>query len=281
MKQNSRDSEDNNRDQLRAQYELEKELAARLLSSKRPERLRLYKEVYDELFAKVAAHPQVLRMSDPEIAATKVSRELAVLRRFIREDTTFLEIGAGDCQLSLNVAQIAKQVYAVEVTDALIKEVRWPQNFTLMISNALSLDLPSNSIDFAYSYQVMEHLHPEDAREQLCEVHRVLASGGCYLCVTPNKLGGPWDVSRYFDPVATGLHLKEYTNAELEELFLDIGFSRVRCYLRAKGLHLLLPTLPIKILEGCLARLPADRRSIASSWYPFLRILGASVLGTK
>ena len=61
----------------------------------------------------------------------------------------------------------------------------------------------------------MEHLHPDDALEQLQNIYSALVPGGIYLCITPNRLSGPQDVSRDFDMVATGFHLKEYTISEL------------------------------------------------------------------
>jgi hypothetical protein len=55
----------------------------------------------------------------------------------------------------------------------------------------------------------------------------VLRQNGTYLCVTPSRLNGPHDISKYFDDEATGLHIKEYTNAELQALFLAAEFFRL------------------------------------------------------
>jgi hypothetical protein len=57
----------------------------------------------------------------------------------------------------------------------------------------------------------MEHLHPEDALEQLQKIRRTLARGGVYVCITPNRVNGPHDVSGLFDDEARGLHLREYS----------------------------------------------------------------------
>lgn len=61
----------------------------------------------------------------------------------------------------------------------------------------------------------MEHLHPDDAYEQLQEIYNALIPGGIYICITPNRLSGPHDVSQYFDSIATGFHPKEYTTVEM------------------------------------------------------------------
>jgi hypothetical protein len=81
----------------------------------------------------------------------------------------------------------------------------------------------------------MEHLHPDDALEQLDNIYASLAPSGVYLCRTPNRLNGPHDISKYFDPVATGFHLREYTVSELRQLFMQAGFSRTRLVIAAKG----------------------------------------------
>ncbi len=71
----------------------------------------------------------------------------------------------------------------------------------------------------------MEHLHPDDASDQLREIFRILRPGGVYLCITPNRLSGPHDISRYFSDTAQGLHLREYSAGELCELFQRAGFT--------------------------------------------------------
>ena len=74
----------------------------------------------------------------------------------------------------------------------------------------------------------MEHLHPEDAFEQLRNIIRALAPGGRYVCITPNRLNGPHDVSSHLDREATGFHIKVYTVTELARLFRAAGFAKAR-----------------------------------------------------
>lgn len=272
---------DRSKEQLWEQYQLEKALAGKLYGATKTERQALYKSAYDELFRTMRHHPQVVHKSEPSTQQKKLGSQLAVLRHFIRWDTTFLEVGAGDCQLSLKVAGLVKQVYAVEVSEELTKGLACPSNLKLIITDSCTLNVPRNSVDFAYSYQLMEHLHPEDALDQLVSIHDALAPGGRYLCVTPNRLNGPWDISRYFDDAATGLHLKEYTNSELETTFKHAGFAHVRIYLRAKGLHLFLPLLPIRMLESVLSAMPSNLRKRVANSYPCRRIIGVMLVGTK
>ncbi len=184
------------------------------------------------------------------------SPEWRFLRRFLRRDSVFLEIGAGACTISLAAARFVKKVYALEVSEELTKSLIGTQNFELILSDGCSIPLPAASVSIAYSHQVMEHLHPDDALEQLANIHKILVSQGIYICVTPNRLSGPHDISKYFDVVATGFHLKEYTNTELSNLFKQAGFSKVRAYVGAMGIYIRFPLFLLRLLENLLSRLP-------------------------
>jgi SAM-dependent methyltransferase len=245
-------------DRVRAHYEIERELADRLRAAPRAERLRLYAFVYDELFGRVPDHPQLTRRSDGRAQAERVRGRLAVIRHLAAPGFTFLEIGAGDCSLSLAVAEYAKRVVAIDVTDELRPAVAATPNFAFALSDGLRLDVPPGSIDLAYSDQLLEHLHPDDAGEHAREVHRVLRPGGRYVCFTPSPLTGPHDISKYFSATATGLHLKEYTTADLRRLFAGAGFSQVRNIVHARGRLFLVPSGPFAWAERAARRLPGE-----------------------
>ena len=164
--------------------------------------------------------------------------QLAFIGRFLRPGQTFLEIGPGDCALSFEVCRHAARVLAVDVSTEITNVPDVPANFRLIISDGCSIPAQRNSVDVAYSNQLMEHLHPDDALEQVHNILDVLKPGGVYICITPNRITGPHDVSRGFDEEATGFHLKEYTTSELTALFREVGFSKVRSYVGARGLHL-------------------------------------------
>jgi hypothetical protein len=82
---------------------------------------------------------------------------------------TLLEIGPGDCALSFEAAKSVRQVYAVDVDAVLSRNARPPANFRLFLSDGVSVPVPPG-VDFACSNQLMEHLHPEDACQQLCNI---------------------------------------------------------------------------------------------------------------
>lgn len=237
-------------------YEIEKELANRLRKSSREERRALYTSLYDEFYQRVPSDPQLTQKQSSQDAFGTTSSQLRFLLRFLHREGVFLEIGAGACTTSLAVARFVKKVYALEVSEEITKSVRGPENFELILFDGFTIPLPAESVSIAYSDQVMEHIHPDDALEQLANIHKILVSRGIYVCVTPNGLSGPHDVSKYFDLVATGFHLKEYTNTELSSLFKQAGFSKVRAYIGAPGVYMRFPLVLLRLQEGLLSRLP-------------------------
>jgi SAM-dependent methyltransferase len=266
-------------EQIRQHYIAEKELALRLRLSERKERAQLYISIYDELFRRVPFHPILTRKVTPSQRQRAITWQLQFLRRFLKPSHHFLEIGAGDCALSLEVATQVRRVYAVDVSAKLTESIPRPVNFELLLSDGCSVNVPANTVDVAYSNQLMEHLHPEDALQQLREVHRTLKPGGAYVCVTPNRVGGPYDISRHFDSVATGLHLKEYTVAEASDMFRRVGFARVRAYVGARGFYLTPPLAVIRAAEAVLERVPHRLRlalcdSVLLRAFMMIRLVG-------
>jgi len=260
-------------DRIRAHYEIERALADRLRAATRQERRLLYSALYDELFRRVPDHPLLTRSSSPLEAQQVLRTQVKFLRRFIKSTVTFLEVGAGDCALSLEVAKSVRQVHAVDVSGEIAKTSATPQNFTLSLSDGCSVPVADGSVDVAYSNQLMEHLHPEDAFEQLENIYRVLAPHGVYLCVTPSRLTGPHDVSSHFDTAATGFHLREYTISELVALFRQVGFSRVCAYVGAKGYYARCPVGPLMFCETVLGAMPERARNLIAHSLLFRMLL--------
>lgn len=220
--------------ELRQHYQVEMELADRLKSAHKDNRRKLYASVYDELFKRVPSHPQLRRKLSAEDSARRVGPQIQLLKPFLRPDTVFMEVGSGDCQLAFAVAPTVQKVYAIDVSRCITEADQLPPNVDLVISDGVSVPVQPKTISLAYSNQVLEHLHPEDALEQLRDIYTALAPGGVYLCITPNRLSGPHDISGYFSSVPRGLHLHGYTNYEVLRIFRKAGFSHVVSYLRGK-----------------------------------------------
>ena len=195
--------------QLRKDYLVERGLADRLRSATKSDRQRLYSTVYDELFRQVPDHPQLTRKANPAAMRDAVVTRLHLLRRFLRSTTVFMEVGPGDCSLAMEIARTARQVYAVDVSAEITKHQTFPANFQLIICDGAALPVPDRQVDVAFSYQLVEHLHTADAVEHIDNVYRTLVPGGVYVCVTPSRLNGPHDISKYFETEARGFHMKD------------------------------------------------------------------------
>jgi SAM-dependent methyltransferase len=253
-------------EQLREQYVLEKELAARLRNATGRERTHLYSWAYEELFRRIPHHPQLRSKASADEQAQRVAVQMCFLSRWLTPQAVFLEIGAGDCALSFAAAKKVRHVYAVDVSESITSAVTRPANFTLLLSDGTSIPTPPAAVTLAYSNQLMEHLHPDDAMVQLENIYRALAPGGVYICVTPNRLRGPADISAYFDEVATGFHLKEYTAMELVAMFRRAGFRHVRQWLKTPVGYTPAVAWLTASVERSLEHLrPAFRRRLLSS----------------
>ncbi|WP_197985725.1 class I SAM-dependent methyltransferase [Leptolyngbya sp. Cla-17] len=264
-------------------YLLEKELGTRLKNSTKAERQQLYISLYDNLFQKLTFNPILHEKTDPEVGAWVVARRMELVEPFLTPGTVFLEIGAGSCGVSLEVAKHVKRVYAIDVSFEVGQQLNPPANFEFIVSDGLTIPVPNNSISLAFSHQLMEHLHPEDAVEQLQNVYKAISPGGSYICVTPNRLSGPHDASQFFDDVATGWHLKEYSLSELYDLFRQVGFTKISYYKYGKGANINFPLNSITItairtLETLIDQLPVSlKRKTAKA----LLFRGITMIGVK
>lgn len=268
-------------EQIREHYEIEKALAARLRSAPKAARSALYSELYDELFRRVPLHPLLRRKEDPGEVALRTRWKLDLIARFLEPDTVFLEIGPGDCSLAFAVAARVRKVWAVDVSAEITRSVAAPPNFELVISDGCSIPVPPGSVTVAASHQLMEHLHPDDAEAQLESIVAALAPGGVYLCTTPNRLSGPHDVSRFYDEVATGFHLREYTLHELRRSFLAAGFSRVHAYAGGRGVHLRSPVGALLAFERMVESLPRGLARRLARSLPGQALLGVTIAGIR
>lgn len=268
-------------ERLRHHYEVERKLASRLQAAPRERRLHMLTDLYEELFREVPDHPRMVCKHTPEDSRANVETQMQFMHRFLRPHTTLLEIGPGDCAFSFAAARMVRQVYAVDVDAVLSRNAQAPSNFRLFISDGVSVPVPPGSVDVAYSNQLMEHLHPDDAREQLANIFSSLAPDGAYVCITPNRLDGPHDISRLFSDEANGFHLKEYTVTELKGIFREIGFRRVSAYARLNGVWLAAPLALILGVEAALQHAPAKSRKALARRWPLRKLLNCALVAVR
>ena len=268
-------------ERLRAHYLVERALADRIRAAKSAEERRvIFATMYEELFARVPDHPRIAaRGASTAYRERDIGWNMAQLRPYVFDGCTFLEIGAGDCALSARVAARAKQVYCVDISAQ--AQGQLPANVRFVLTDGQSIDVPAGSVDLAFSDQLMEHLHPEDALAQLKNIHRALKPGGVYMCVTPNRVYGPSDISAFFDDEARGFHLREYTLREIREIFAEAGFPKQHVYVGARGWFVRAPAFAVQAVESALGALPAVLRRKLGDMKVFRALLGLRVAGVK
>ena len=85
---------------------------------------------------------------------------------------------------------------------------------------------------------MLEHIHSDEAVDFLSKCRRLMRPGGILWLITPNRLTGPGDATTLRLPWGTpaiGLHLKEYTLAELSSLLRQANFAQVESRLFSAG----------------------------------------------
>ena len=267
MKTNSSPKDTRSREEIETHYRIEKQLAKRLREASHDERKQLYTRLYAELFERVPYFSA--RVSDTLERLRKVSKQIQFLSRFLSPNHAFMDVGAGDCALAIEVARHVKKVYALDVAHQVNRERSIPDNMELVISDGTSVNVPPESVDIAFSNQLMEHLHPDDARAQLGSIYNAIVSGGLYILITPHRFCGPHDVSKFFDQIATGFHLKEYTVSELNKLLRQEGFSTVYFFAKFRGIYKQLNPISLLVLEHMISPLPHNLRKSIMGGFPF------------
>jgi SAM-dependent methyltransferase len=232
-----------NSESIRRHYEVERELAARLKTSRREDRPALYRTLYDELFSRVPDHPRILRRDNREESRRSVLNQLALLQPHLDGVKTFLEIAPGDCRLAYEVCAYAERVIGADISDQRAGSAP-PGNFELILYDGYNIRLRPGTVDLAFSYQFLEHLHPDDIGLHFEMVAGLLKPGGRYLFDTPHRLSGPHDISRHFSHFPEGFHLREWSYREIGQMLGRNGFStwlpvRSRRVVNSAGLRIL------------------------------------------
>ena len=187
-----------------------------------------------------------------------------------------MEIAPGDCRLACAVAAQVKDVYAADISDQRAPGLICPPNFHMTVFDGFHLNLPPASVDVAFSYQFLEHLHPDDVAPHMQLVARVLKTGGMYVLDTPHSFSGPHDISRYFSNTAQGFHMHEWTYRELAELGRAHGFDRMSVFRFGRRWDTPLASVVTQGIEAIIGLLPTTLR-----WRLSQRPFGGVTVGLR
>ena len=215
---------------IQAHWDLERTLTAELLSSSPEGRWETFDRCYTRLYRDLW---WLHDLADPGAEAPPEAR-FADWREAIGDPPMKLyEVGSGQGALLAFLARCGFSCRGTEITPERGEKHQGSTltNLTWGVSDGVHLDRfeAPGSYDVVFSEQVVEHLHPDDLLPHLSSVRTILRPGGRYILNTPHRFTGPHDVSKVFRcERAMGMHLKEYTFAEVVRALGETGFRRVR-----------------------------------------------------
>ncbi|MHB8487494.1 MAG: methyltransferase domain-containing protein [Candidatus Acidiferrales bacterium] len=100
--------------------------------------------------------------------------------------------------------------------------------------DAEHLPFQSGSVDFVFSYSVLQHLDKSKVRRIFQEISRVLQPGGVCLIQLPNAFGllsVVQQLKRGFREAKSGtFEMRYWTHAEIRHALEQVGFSRIKIY---------------------------------------------------
>lgn len=112
-------------------------------------------------------------------------------RRRVSEESTgrwLLEYGCGNGQLAFDIAEQARQVVGIDISDVAIEQarsiaaLRGLQNVTFVVDNAEAMQLADQYVDVVAGSGIVHHL---DIPKSMREVRRVLRNGGTAIFAEP------------------------------------------------------------------------------------------------
>lgn len=244
-----------NKNKIKAEYESEKMIHQRFFNSDQEERKRLYLELYNNHFSKFPKAFQSFEDAD---------KEIGVISRFLNKNKLMLEIGTGDGHFAKEVYKHVEKLTTLDVAEKSNQALEEIPEIKQLQFNGLEADLPADHFDIAYSNQIFEHLHPDDAGAHLKIARKALKPGGKYIIITPHRYCGPHDLSRHFDREARGLHLREYTYQEIYKIAKNNNFSKCEIYIQRNRYSLRVCRQMIFCFEKFLNILPYRIRKVLS-----------------
>ena len=212
-------------------YELEKELANRIRSCRPEDRKRVTSDAYKTLYEQIPWH--ISRNKSSAEIEFELDYNMSYLAPMVKPGHKILELGCGSGRTINRLGMSVAEAVGIDTTLAK-SETRLHQNVTLIEDDVSAINLPGRTFDFIYSIHLIEHLHPDELPRHIQSIYDHLNPGGRTFILTPHAITGPHDISKYFDDVATGFHLKEYTYRELNSLLRRIGFTDIRAQMMVR-----------------------------------------------
>lgn len=184
-------------------------------------RAALYDEFYSTLIP-IYGRDTAYTGANPKDKYTKLFRKEL-------KNKSVVDYGCGQGQMLLSIDRLLPVKKLVGIDVVFPEELKSHESIEFIESNIMTHRF-EEAFDVALSDNVLEHLVPEDARLHLKNIYDNLKPGGKLIIIMPNRLFGPWDVTRIKDFSqsgqldAEGGHVNESTHTEMVAELSEVGF---------------------------------------------------------
>ncbi len=188
-------------------------------------RMQLYDEFYSQLipiYGRDTSSIDGINLKDKYVKL--FSKEL--------ENASVIDYGSGQGHMLQSIDKQLKTKSLTGIDVVIPEDLKSHKRIRFIESNIINHEF-EEQFDVAFSDNVLEHLVPQDAQIHLENIFKNLNPTGKLIIIMPNKLFGPWDVTRIKDfsqsgqLAAQGGHVNESTHTEMARQLKRIGFKEV------------------------------------------------------
>jgi 2-polyprenyl-3-methyl-5-hydroxy-6-metoxy-1,4-benzoquinol methylase len=225
-------------------FEIERDFHKKiLLENDRQKRKQMYREVYERVHLIYGKSSNTVKTQNPK------DRIVRLFRKEL-EGKSILDVGCGEGYFLISVASQLdhKKLVGVDISTSVLPKNQ--KDIQFINADIVDFDL-SEQFDVVFCDQVLEHIAPLDLPIHLSSVRNALKPDGTFIILMPNKLFGPYDVTRIVDYTYTGqldamgTHLNESTYTEMIPILKQYGFNRFYTIVPIPKLKYLFPYLRI------------------------------------
>jgi ubiquinone/menaquinone biosynthesis C-methylase UbiE len=129
------------------------------------------------------------------------------LQNEINPNSVVVDLGSGFCDFINQIS--ASKKYAVDSNPEAMQYC--DKDVEFLLSNVMSLNLESDSIDVVFASNLLEHLHDDELQQTFAEIDRVLKKNGKIILIQPNYY---YAYREYWDDYT---HVKAFTHTSLAD----------------------------------------------------------------
>lgn len=153
---------------------------------------------------------------------TKVWRAICefIQKKFVSENATILELGAGYCDFINNIQ--GQKKYALDI-DKNAEQYKSEEVTFFCQSTTDPLNLEQDEIDFVFASNLFEHLDNDQLDATMKNLGKHLKKGGKIALMQPNY---KYCAADYFDDYT---HVKVFSHVSLSDFLVSHGYEIEKC----------------------------------------------------